>query len=110
MELNTGLEAAVVERTRDLAENERRHRRLTEHASDMISAHDPEGRFTYVSDACRTLLGLTPDELRGTRPREIAHPEDRDDMLRAHQQMRDTGGEDSLHLAGPPPRRPLRLA
>lgn len=91
--LNAGLEAAVAERTRDLAESERRHRRLTEYATDMISAHDPEGRFTYVSHACRTLLGHAPDDLVGTRPRELAHPEDRGDMLRAHQRMRDTGGE-----------------
>jgi len=91
--LNTGLEAAVAERTRDLAESERRHRRLTEHATDMISAHDIEGRFTYVSHACRTLLGVAPDDLLGTRPRELAHPEDRDDMLLAHRRMRDTGGE-----------------
>ena len=93
LRLNTWLETAVAERTRDLAESELRHRRLTEHASDMISAHDPEGRFTYVSHACRTLLGRAPDDLLGTRPRELAHPEDRDDMLQAHQQIRESGGE-----------------
>ena len=91
--LNTGLEAAVAQRTRDLAESEARHRRLTEHASDMISAHDPEGRFTYVSHACRRLLGVAPDDLMGTRPRDLAHPEDRDEMLQAHQKMREVGGE-----------------
>ncbi len=83
----------IVQGRRRLAESERRYRRLTEHSTDMISAHDSEGRFTYVSQACRTLLGYAAEDLVGTRPRELAHPEDRDALIRSHQRVRDTEGE-----------------
>ena len=60
-EANAGLEAAVAQRTRALAETERRYRRLAEHATDMISAHDVGGPVCiYVSPACRDLLGYAP--------------------------------------------------
>ncbi len=70
-----------------------RQRCLAQHAADMISAHDAEGRFVAVSPACRTLLGYAPEDLLGTDPRTISHPEDRAGMLRAHQQMRHGGRE-----------------
>ena len=60
-----------------LRESEVRYRELAEHATDLISRHDRDGRFTYVSPACTRLLGCSPDELIGTLPRYLAHPEDR---------------------------------
>lgn len=61
-----------------LGESERRYRLLAEHATDMISLHDNAGRFTYVSPACRTILGYEPEALLGQRPRDLGHPDDRD--------------------------------
>lgn len=60
-----------------LRESEKRYRALAEHATDMISRHDNDGRFTYLSPACRRLLGYEPEELVGQMPRVIAHPDDR---------------------------------
>lgn len=48
-----------------LLEQERRYRMLAEHATDMISTHTPDGRYTYASPACRRLFGYEPEELVG---------------------------------------------
>ena len=44
--------------------------------SDVIVASNAEGLFTYVSPACRSLLGYTPAELIGKRMASFVHPED----------------------------------
>ena len=59
-----------------LRESEARYRLLAEHATDMISRHTPDGRFLYASPASQSLLGYGPEELIGTRPAELIHPED----------------------------------
>jgi PAS domain S-box-containing protein/diguanylate cyclase (GGDEF)-like protein len=59
-----------------LRESEARYRLLAEHATDMISRHTPDGRFLYASPASRSLLGYGPEELIGTRPAELIHPDD----------------------------------
>src|SRR5205814_6281833 len=59
-----------------LRESEERYRLLAEHATDMISRHTPDGRFLYASPAAQSLLGYGPEELIGTRPAELIHPDD----------------------------------
>jgi len=59
-----------------LAEQEAQFRLLAENSSDMISRHDMDGTFLYVSPACYSLLGYKPDELIGTSIAHIIHPED----------------------------------
>ena len=59
-----------------LRESEARYRLLAEHATDMISRHTPDGRFLYASPASQSLLGYGPEELIGTRPAELIHPDD----------------------------------
>jgi PAS domain S-box-containing protein len=59
-----------------LRESEARYRLLAEHATDMISRHTPDGRFLYASPASQALLGYGPEELIGTRPAELIHPDD----------------------------------
>lgn len=73
-----------------LRESEERYRALAEHATDMISRHDDEGRFTYLSPACRRLLGFEPEELVGQLPRVIAHPDDRDAVIQSLHRLRAT--------------------
>ncbi|MEE9403474.1 MAG: PAS domain S-box protein, partial [Algisphaera sp.] len=80
---NARLETTVVERTQTLADSERRYRRIAEYATDMISIHEPDGHFAYVSPACRDLLGYDPKDLVGKRPRVITHPDDRDMMIQS---------------------------
>jgi len=81
----------ITERMRAAAavrESETRHRMLAEHVTDMISCHDDGGRFTYVSPACRRLLGYEPQELLGQLPRVIAHPDDRDTVTQSLARLR----------------------
>jgi PAS domain S-box-containing protein len=65
-------------------EHEENYRLLAENSTDMISRHDPEGRYRYVSPACRTLLGYEPEELIGHSAYEFIHPDDRDSVHRNH--------------------------
>lgn len=59
-----------------MRESEARYRLLAEYATDMISRHTPDGRFLYASPAARNLLGYGPEELIGTRPADLIHPDD----------------------------------
>jgi PAS domain S-box-containing protein len=59
-----------------LAEREAQFRLLAENSSDMISRHDVDGNFLYVSPACHTLLGYTPEELIGLPVITLVHPDD----------------------------------
>jgi two-component system NtrC family sensor kinase len=59
-----------------LREREENYRLLAENSTDMISRHDPEGRYRYVSPACRTLLGYEPEELIGRSAYDNIHPDD----------------------------------
>lgn len=64
-----------------LAESEAQFRLLAENSSDMISRHNMDGVFLYVSPACKILLGYEPDELIGTSVEPLMHPEDGKQLL-----------------------------
>ena len=59
-----------------LAESEAQFRLLAENSSDMISKHDINGVFLYVSPACKTILGYEPEELIGTSIAYLIQAED----------------------------------
>jgi PAS domain S-box-containing protein len=65
-----------------LAEREAQFRLLAENSSDMISRHDVNGTFLYVSPACRTLLGYEPEQLIGRAVVPFIHPEDAEELLK----------------------------
>ncbi|HZO07740.1 MAG TPA: PAS domain S-box protein [Myxococcota bacterium] len=50
---------------RRLRQSEERYRVLSESTRDLITEQDVEGRLTYVSPACETVLGYCADELVG---------------------------------------------
>jgi diguanylate cyclase (GGDEF)-like protein/PAS domain S-box-containing protein len=58
--------------------SEDRFRSLIQNSSDATLVIDAEGLCTYVSPAITTLLGMEPDQLVGTRPTSLIHPDDHD--------------------------------
>ena len=60
-----------------LLESEAQFRLMAENASDMISRLTTDGQMLYVSPACETMLGYTPEELTGTVSFDHIHEEDR---------------------------------
>jgi len=50
---------------RALQESEERFRGIAEQSFDVIFTTDTEGRVTYVSPACESVLGFSPDEVIG---------------------------------------------
>jgi PAS domain S-box-containing protein len=63
-----------------LTERESQFRLLAENASDMISRLSTDGIILYVSPACETLLGYTPEELTGTSALNFVHEKDRENV------------------------------
>jgi len=59
-----------------LRKSEARFRLLAEKMSDLVCLHEPDGRYIYISPSCRRLLGYAPEELLGTDPYDLFHPED----------------------------------
>ena len=59
-----------------LARSEEQHKYLVQNSPDIIYTLDPEGRFTFVSDAAETLLGVEAPGLIGRRYDEVVAEED----------------------------------
>ena len=59
---------------------------IMEHSLDVICTMDAEGRFVFVSAACRKLWGYTPEELAGRSCGDFVCP---DDLLKTSQAMAD---------------------
>ena len=68
----------------NLAIYEQRYQQLTEYAHDMISHHNRMGEYLYASTACKRLLGYEPDEMIGRSPYEFLHPDDVNNVEKAH--------------------------
>lgn len=59
-----------------LSESEAQFRLLAENASDMITRLTTNGVMFYVSPACKTILGYTPEEMVGMKSFDLIHEED----------------------------------
>ncbi|MFD2244936.1 PAS domain S-box protein [Pontibacter ruber] len=64
-----------------LEKSEELHRLLSENSKDLISLHEVDGVYNYVSKAAYDLLGYHPEELIGTFPSAVIYPDDLE-MLR----------------------------
>jgi PAS domain S-box-containing protein len=67
-----------------LRENETRFRLLAENALDMITLHDPEGKYLYASPACERITGYTATELIGCNAYAFFHPDDLEVIRHSH--------------------------
>jgi diguanylate cyclase (GGDEF)-like protein/PAS domain S-box-containing protein len=70
-----------------LRDSEARMRLLADNSADMIFQLDLDFRRTYVSPACREILGYGPDELIGTRPMDMVHPDDADRLMQSYRDL-----------------------
>lgn len=92
------LGASLSERSRltaRLAASEHRYRELSELSRDMISRHDANGTFLFVSPACELLLGYTQGQMLNHTLTELCHADDVSSLTRALQHLRsgDLGGD-----------------
>jgi PAS domain S-box-containing protein len=60
----------------ELRESEERYRLITDTAHEIISEVDAEGRVTYVSPAVEQVLGYRPEQVVGTTPVMMLHPDE----------------------------------
>ena len=75
-----------------LQKSEERFRLLANNALDVISLHDPDGRYSYVSPSCERVLGYAPAELAGHDCYELVHPDDIERVQRMLHQPALLGG------------------
>lgn len=61
---------------RKLRESELRFHLLAENATDVISRHTPDGTYLYVSPACKSSIGYSPDDLIGKNIYKLIHHDD----------------------------------
>jgi PAS domain S-box-containing protein len=76
--------AALLERLdtslRELGRHEQRFRSLFQHASDMTTIVDADGRITYVSPSVERVLGYRPERTIGHSLLSYVHPDDRTEV------------------------------
>lgn len=71
----------------DLLNNRRQYKLLADNVADMVSRHDLDGVYNYVSPSSESLMGFKPLELLGTSPFDLIHP---DDQSKAAEHLKNT--------------------
>ncbi|MEI8081743.1 MAG: PAS domain S-box protein, partial [Actinomycetes bacterium] len=70
-----------------LADSERRFRLLAENASDVVWELDPDFVMSWVSPSVQGVLGWTPEQLVGSAPLPLFHPDDQEALRDRGMQM-----------------------
>jgi PAS domain S-box-containing protein len=60
-----------------VADSEKRYRLLADNSSDIIVVRRLSGEWSYISPACRPILGYEPEELQERPTEDLVHPDDR---------------------------------
>ena len=66
-------------------------RLMAQNSRDIICLHDSEYRYLYISPACKEILGYEPEELVGTNPWELVHPQDLEALQKVGQEKAEKG-------------------
>ena len=74
--LTTAVLIVRIVRVRPAAARPEDRRILAEHVVDMVSTHELDGSFRYVSPVLAGMVGEYPGALVGRQPTELAHPDD----------------------------------
>lgn len=82
----------VQRRTRDLAESEKRYRRLADNVSDVIFVHDLDGICKYVTPSIQAQTGHNPSLFIGKEFYSLLVTEDRLKMLNEIRTAAEQGG------------------
>ncbi len=59
-----------------IKESEEQYRLIAENATDMITRHDINGVYNYISNSSYTLLGYSPEDMIGKTAYDFLHLED----------------------------------
>ncbi|HYW95902.1 MAG TPA: PAS domain S-box protein, partial [Bacteroidales bacterium] len=84
-------------KNRALEEENERYRHIAESRRDLVSIHDDQARFVYVSPASLIILGYEPGELEGKDLFDFIHSEDYD-LVKQNHQRNIAGQEDNSLL------------
>jgi len=69
-----------------LKESEEKYRLITENLNEIIGVFSVKGTLEYINeDAHEHVLGYTKEDLLGTRPFDLIHPDDRDSVVKTFQ-------------------------
>ncbi len=88
-----------------LRAGEERFRLIAENSTDLIGQYSQTGEVLYASPALTRLLGYAPADRIGHSVYELFHPDDVEEVRRAHRSLLENGGAQSLafryrHQAG----------
>ena len=80
----------------DLWESEVRYRSIVENTRDVIMLTRPDGTVSYMSPACKDVLGYAPEEMTNCRP-EVWHRDDAAKVKRAFEEALKGGNGSNLN-------------
>jgi len=82
------MDISDLKETEEVLRSEReQHALLSDHALDLVSLHEPDGRFLFASAACREITGYEPEELIGRPLEQLIYPEDLPPLMAAVQDV-----------------------
>ena len=77
----------IKEKEFQLASSEEKFRFLAENTTDLITQHNNDGTFSYVSNSSTDIIGYNPEELIHKSPYDFIHPDDLKLIDFAHQKI-----------------------
>ncbi len=72
-----------------LRNREEKYRLISENMRDLITLHDPDWAYRYISSSVVDLLGYSPEDLLGTSPLDMIHPHDIARILKGVRQTKE---------------------